>query len=74
MHMTGTQWLIGSAVVLATIVCGGVSGRWAERTFVRPAESAASEATHTRTCITIDGRRFEWSSPNLPFGTLSCTE
>ena len=73
--MTGGQWLTGCAVILATILCGAVSARWAERTFARPAEAAtAGEATHTRTCITLSGKRFEWNYPNPPFGTLSCSE
>jgi hypothetical protein len=73
--MTPGQWFSGCAVILLTVVCGAVSAPWAERTFVRPAESAASgEGTHTRTCITLDGKRFPWNYPNPPFGTLSCSE
>jgi hypothetical protein len=73
--MTRGQWLSGCAVILATIVCGATSARWAERTFVRAEQAAAQdEGTHTRTCISISGKRFEWSSPNVPFGTLSCSE
>jgi hypothetical protein len=73
--MTAGQWLIGCAIILATVLCGTASARWAERTFLRPADSAtAGEATHTRICITLSGKRFEWNYPNPPFGTLSCSE
>jgi hypothetical protein len=73
--MTAAQWLTGCAVILATVVCGAASARWAERTFVRPPESAAADSTtHTRTCVTLSGKRFEWNYPNPPFGTLSCSE
>jgi hypothetical protein len=73
--MTRGQWLSGCAVILATIVCGAASARWAERTYVRPEQAAAQDETpHTRTCISISGKRFEWSSPNVPFGTLSCSD
>ena len=73
--MTRNQWLAGGAVILLTVLCGAASGRWAERAYARPEEAAtAGEATHTRTCITLGGRRFEWNYPNPPFGTLSCSE
>jgi hypothetical protein len=72
--MTRGQWFSGCAVILATVVCGAASARWAERTFVRPEQAAQGDGTHTRTCITISGKRFEWSYPNPPFGTLSCSE
>lgn len=75
MHMTGSQWLTGAAVILATMLCGAASGRWAERTFARPEQAATQDgAAHPRTCITIGGKRFEWNSPNVPFGTLSCSD
>jgi hypothetical protein len=73
--MTSGQWLTGCAVIVATILCGAVSARWAEHTFVRPEQAAATGGSaHTRTCITLGGKRFEWNFPNLPFGTLSCSE
>jgi hypothetical protein len=67
------QWLTGTLVILATVLGGAVSSPWAERTFARPTV-AADSATHTRTCITLSGKRFEWNFPNPPFGTLSCSE
>jgi hypothetical protein len=47
---------------------------WAERTFARPELADTANATHSRTCITLGGQRFEWNFPNPPFGTLSCSE
>jgi hypothetical protein len=72
--MTSTQWITGCLVFLAAIVGGAVSTPWAERTFTRPEAADTANATHSRTCITLSGKRFEWNFPNPPFGTLSCSE
>jgi hypothetical protein len=72
-RMTTGQWIAGCLVMVAAILGTIVSSPWAERTFSRPASSAADSA-HTRTCITLGGKRFEWNFPNAPFGTLSCSE
>jgi hypothetical protein len=76
MHMTSTQWIAGSLVSLVAAAGAAVSGPWAERTFAQPemVASDAANATHTRTCITIGGKKFEWTSANVPFGTLSCSQ
>jgi hypothetical protein len=71
LRMTRGQWIAGCLVFFAAIAGGAISSPWAERTFARPAASAAD--AHTRTCITLDGKRFEWNFPNPPFGTLSCS-
>lgn len=76
-RMTSGQWIAGCLVILAATAGGWLSAPWAERAFVRPAnlDSANNaDAGHKRTCITVDGKRFEWNFPNLPFGTLSCSE
>jgi hypothetical protein len=76
--MTSTQWLTGSLVVLGATVGAAVTSPWSARTFVPPPPSStttdAASAPHTRTCITLSGKRFEWNFPNAPFGTLSCSE
>ena len=77
-RMTSGQWIAGCLVMAGAILGGAVSSPWAERTYSRPASSAAdSEKTrgsaHKRTCITLGGKRFEWNFPNAPFGTLSCS-
>jgi len=76
MRMSSGQWTIGCLVILATTVGGSLSAPWAERTFVRPTTVAAdpANAPHKRTCISISGKRFEWDQPNIPFGTLSCSD
>jgi hypothetical protein len=73
------QWIAGGLVFLLTILCGILSARWSERAFSRPAASAGDSGkgagnVHTRTCVTLGGKRFEWNFPNPPFGTLSCSE
>jgi len=75
-RMSLAQWIAGCLVVLAAIVCGAVSTPWSERTFARPEVTAldGAKVTHTRTCITLSGKKFEWNFPNPPFGTLSCSE
>ena len=77
-RMTRRQWIAGSLVFLITICCGILSARWSEQAFARPAVAADSgksgDGEHKRTCITMDGKRFEWNFPNPPFGTLSCSE
>jgi hypothetical protein len=72
LRMSRGQWTAGGLVFVAAILCGAVSARWAERAFPRAA-SAVTEA-HTRTCVTLTGKRFQWNFPNPPFGTLSCSE
>jgi hypothetical protein len=79
LRMTSGQWVTGCLVMLAATVGGALSSPWAERTFARPAALASDsgkngDVSHTRTCITISGTRFEWNFPNPPFGTLSCSE
>ena len=77
LRMTRSQWTAGLLVCLVTIVCGILSARWAEQAFARPAlaaDSGTAGEAHTRTCITLGGKRFEWNFPNPPFGTLSCSE
>ena len=75
MHMTRGQWITGSLVILAAVLCVAITSPWAEHTFSRPAPAAdTANATHTRTCITLGGKRFEWNFPNPPFGTLSCSD
>lgn len=76
-RMTSAQWIAGCLVVLAATAGGWLSAPWAERTFARPAgrdRANDAAAAHSRSCITIDGKRFEWNFPNPPFGTLSCSE
>ncbi len=70
MHMTRGQWVTGCLVIVAATIAAAISSPWAARTFSPPAP-AADTATHTRTCITLTGKRFEWNFPNPPFGTLS---
>jgi hypothetical protein len=73
--MTRNQWLIGCLVILGATVGAAVSSPWAKRAFTPPpATTDAASAPHTRTCITLTGKRFEWNFPNPPFGTLSCSE
>lgn len=76
--MTRGQWLAGGLVVLGAILGGALTAPWAARNFAPPvssvAESTKSGGEHKRTCITLTGKRFEWNFPNLPFGTLSCSE
>jgi hypothetical protein len=76
MPMTRNQWLIGCLVILGATAGAAVTSPWAKRTFSPPPAPAtdAANATHTRTCITLTGKRFEWNFPNPPFGTLSCSE
>jgi hypothetical protein len=71
--MSPGQWITGCLVVLAATAGGALSVPWSERTFARP-EALAADPAHKRTCITIDGKRFEWDFPNPPFGTLSCSQ
>lgn len=77
--MTSRQWIAGCLVMAGATVGAALSSPWAERTFVRPASLAgdpgkSEDGAHKRTCVTVDGKRFEWNFPNLPFGTLSCSE
>lgn len=74
--MTRNQWITGCMVILGATVGAAVSSPWAARTFSPPPAPAtdAASAKHTRSCITIGGKRFEWNFPNLPFGTLSCSD
>ena len=72
LRMTRGQWVAGCLVLLATILCGVASAQWAEQRFSRLPVTA--EAAHTRICVTISGKRFEWNFPNPPFGTLSCSQ
>ena len=76
MRMTSAQWIAGSLVSLAAAAGAAVSSPWAERTFAQPEMVASDDAStpHSRTCITIGGKKFEWSSANVPFGTLSCSK
>jgi hypothetical protein len=69
--MTHSQWLAGSFVIAMSILGCTFTAPWAERRFSLPEQT---EATHTRTCVTVDGKRFEWDFPNPPFGTQSCPE
>jgi hypothetical protein len=74
-RMSRGQWIAGCLVILAAIVGAAVSTPWSERIFARPESLAETgDATHTRTCITLSGKKFEWNFPNPPFGTLSCSE
>jgi hypothetical protein len=74
--MTRNQWITGCLVILGATAGAAVSSPWAKRTFSAPPAPAtdAANAPHTRTCITLSGKRFEWNFPNPPFGTLSCSE
>jgi len=74
--MTRGQWLAGCLVFVAASACAAVSSPWAERIFSPPPAPAAdtANAARARTCITLSGKRFEWSFPNPPFGTLSCSD
>jgi hypothetical protein len=76
MHMTRGQWVTGCLVILGATAAAAISSPWAARTFSPPPAPAAdtANATHTRTCITLTGKRFEWNFPNPPFGTLSCSD
>jgi hypothetical protein len=77
MRMTSAQWLTGCLVILGATAGAAVTSPWAKRTFAPPpasATDAANAAKHTRTCITLSGKRFEWNFPNPPFGTLSCSD
>jgi hypothetical protein len=79
LRMATGQWITGCLVMLGATVGAVLSSPWAERTFTRPPALASDsgktgDASHTRTCITISGKRFEWNFPNPPFGTLSCSE
>ena len=73
MRMTSAQWVLGCLVMLAAAFGAAISSPWAARTFARP-EATAADSTHTRTCVTLSGQRFEWNFPNPPFGTLSCSQ
>jgi hypothetical protein len=73
LRIASARWIAGCLIMLAATAGAVLSAPWAERTFARPATLAADPA-QKRTCITIDGRRFEWEFPNVPFGTLSCSE
>ena len=75
--MTSTQWLTGGLVILGATVGAAVTSPWSARTFAPPPAPETADATntpHTRTCITLSGKRFEWNFPNPPFGTLSCSD
>ncbi|QPF87554.1 hypothetical protein IC762_15235 [Bradyrhizobium genosp. L] len=37
-----------------------------------PAPAAPAQPA-TRHCTTLSGEKFEWSFPNVPFGTASCS-
>jgi len=74
LRMTPSEWIAGCLVFVVTILCGVASTNWSVRAFSRPASTSAAKAPHTRTCITVDGKRFEWNFPNPPFGTQSCSE
>ena len=70
--MTRGQSVAGCLVLLTAVLCGAASAPWAEQRFSRLPVTA--EAAHTRICVTISGKRFEWNFPNPPFGTLSCSQ
>ena len=73
--MTRNQWLTGCLVILGATAGAAVTSPWAKRTFSPPPPATdATNAPHTRTCITLSGKRFEWNFPNPPFGTLSCSD
>jgi hypothetical protein len=77
MRMMHRQWLAGSLVMLGAGVGAAVTAPWAARKFAPPASVADTgkpDGGHKRTCITLDGKRFEWSYPNPPFGTRSCSD
>lgn len=76
LRMSRGQWIAGGLVFVTTIVGGVASARWSEHAFARPVSVAddTQTQTHTRTCITLSGKRFQWNFPNPPFGTLSCSE
>ena len=69
--MTHSQWLAGSFVIAASILGCVFTAPWVERRSSLPEQT---KAPHTRTCVTVDGKRFEWDFPNPPFGTQSCSE
>ena len=74
--MTRNEWIAGCLVIVGATTGAAVTSPWSARTFAPPppATTDASGAPHTRTCITLSGKRFEWNFPNPPFGTLSCSE
>ena len=61
--MTHSQWLAGSFVIAVNILGCIFTAPWVERRFSLPEQT---EVTHTRTCVTVDGKRFEWDFPNPP--------
>jgi hypothetical protein len=76
--MTRNQWIAGCLVILGATAGAAVTSPIVKRTFTPPPPPAsttdAENTPHTRTCITLTGKRFEWNFPNPPFGTLSCSE
>jgi len=74
--MTRNQWITGCLVVLGATAGAAVTSPIVKRNFAPPPAPAtdAADGPHTRTCITLSGKRFEWNFPNPPFGTLSCSD
>jgi hypothetical protein len=46
----------------------------ASQPMIREAAATAESATPKRTCITLDGKSFEWDFANVPFAVQSCTQ
>jgi hypothetical protein len=46
----------------------------ASQPMIREAAATAASASPKRTCITLDGKTFEWDFANAPFAVLSCSQ
>jgi len=60
--------------MLGATVGATVTSPVIKRTLTPAPATDAANAPHTRTCITLSGKHFEWNFPNPPFGTLSCSD
>ncbi|WP_441242261.1 hypothetical protein [Tardiphaga sp. 768_D3_N2_1] len=80
--MTRSQWAIGIATIVLTIIAGVVSFDYVNRRFPAPAEQAAAQDAKEQTdptaaktpaaCVERDGSWRNWSWPNVPMLSPKC--
>jgi hypothetical protein len=80
-EMTAIQWTAGCSVIVAATVGGLISSNIVNRHIpagTNPRERAVAGQNQNENvgkgiCFTLGGKRFEWNFPNVPFGTLRCS-
>jgi hypothetical protein len=76
--MTKSELVAGLLVTFVTLALGGwssilVAARYKHEGPLNSRHYEETSGQRTGSCTTADGRKFEWSFSNVPFGAVSCS-